>query len=304
MKTIKQAIQESLKTSNLDADFDEIRREVKEGLHPGYEVGIGYAFDNIFKFANYGQHLCIGGVPSTGKSTLVDFITMQMAINHNWVWLYWTPESAPCHKHMRKLCQAYLGKPVAKEFNGLEKATAEDIDRAEEFIKAHYIFIDPYVCTTIDKMMETALLYRQPGAAVLTGKPTITGVVLDSWNCLNMNKARGQSETDWIGEKLNALRVFTKSTGLQWITAAHPSKPVPQSNGEYPRITLYTLHGSSHWYNKLDNGIILHRSWEDKTDGKCLVEVRTAKIKDDDYGKFSEVKLRFIPAFRRYVCAD
>jgi hypothetical protein len=50
---------------------------------------------------------------------------------------------------------------------------------------------------------------------------------------------------------------------------------------------MYDISSSANWYNKVDNGIILHRT----KDG--IVSVLVAKVKYRDFGKPGTVDMRF-----------
>jgi twinkle protein len=54
-------------------------------------------------------------------------------------------------------------------------------------------------------------------------------------------------------------------------------------NGEYPVPELYDIEGSAHWRNKADNGLCVHRNFEEET-----VTVHVQKIKYRYSGKPGE----------------
>jgi twinkle protein len=59
-------------------------------------------------------------------------------------------------------------------------------------------------------------------------------------------------------------------------------------NGVYPIPELYDIQGSSHWRNKADNGICVHRNYADET-----TEIHVQKIKFRYAGKQGMVVFKY-----------
>ena len=85
-------------------------------------------------------------------------------------------------------------------------------------------------------------------------------VVLDPWNELEHKRGHNETETDYIGRAIRALKRFAKRHDVALWVVAHPSKP---QKGQSGKPGLYDISGSANWANKADYGLIYHRP--DKT---------------------------------------
>lgn len=85
-------------------------------------------------------------------------------------------------------------------------------------------------------------------------------VVLDPWNELEHKRRRDETETDYIGRAIRALKAFARRHDVSLWVVAHPTKPQRGSTGA---PGLYDIAGSANWANKADYGLIYHRP--DKT---------------------------------------
>ena len=72
-----------------------------------------------------------------------------------------------------------------------------------------------------------------------------------------------------------------------WIVA-HPTKMVKDKSGKYPIPELYDIQGSSHWRNKADNGICVHRDYVNET-----TEIHVQKIKFRYAGKQGMISFKY-----------
>ncbi len=209
-----------------------------------------------------GQLNVITGVPTSGKSMFMDFLTVELAAAHQWKWAIFSPENYPMEIHFNKLATSYLGKRPVKD----------DLDLVINFIDAHYRFID---ATEEDLGIEAIM------AAALHCKNTfgLDGLVIDPWNEIESSRPKEISETDYIGVCLRKLRKFARKYNISLWIVAHPAKPQRiKGTNEYAPVNLYDISSSANWYNKVDNGIIIHRDKDD------LVSIIIAKIKYRDYG--------------------
>ena len=124
----------------------------------------------------------------------------------------------------------------------------------------------------------------------------VDGVLIDPWNELESSRPEKMSETDFIGLSLKRCRMFARRNDIWFAIVAHPTKmrKDPKS-GEYPIPTLYDISGSAHWYNKADNGIVVHRDFVEKT-----TRIIVQKIKFKYYGKPGDIGMRYDVESGRY----
>lgn len=81
-------------------------------------------------------------------------------------------------------------------------------------------------------------------------------IVLDPWNELEHKRRRDETETDYIGRAIRAIKRFAKQNDVAFWIVAHPTKP-HEGNKKIPG--LYDISGSANWANKPDYGITYHR---------------------------------------------
>lgn len=84
-------------------------------------------------------------------------------------------------------------------------------------------------------------------------------IILDPWNELEHKRRGDETETDYIGRAIRALKRFARRYNVALWVVAHPTKP----QGKTGAPGLYDIAGSANWANKADYGLIYHRP--DKT---------------------------------------
>lgn len=119
-------------------------------------------------------------------------------------------------------------------------------------------------------------------------------IVLDPWNEIEHDFGR-QSETIYIGNAIRRLKRICARLGVLLIVVAHPVKR-DKSAGP---IDLYSISGSSNWYNKADHGIVLTKpKWAEN-----ILKVDVQKSKDwETMGNPGSVYMRFSRDKKDFVC--
>lgn len=92
-------------------------------------------------------------------------------------------------------------------------------------------------------------------------------IVLDPWNELEHKRRRDETETDYIGRAIRALKRFAKRYNVALWVIAHPTKP----QGKTGAPGLYDIAGSANWANKADYGLIYHRPDKTVNEGTLTV---------------------------------
>jgi hypothetical protein len=229
-----------------------------------------------------GQFTVITGMPSHGKSQLVDAMMMNLAIAENWKFGIFSPENYPTEMHYHQLIEKYVGK-------SLWKMTDTESNTAIDFIDSHFFFID----ATEDEINLEAILYESQN---LINEKHIDGLSLDPWNEIEMDKPKDLSTTEYIGKSLRISRKFARRNNIHLWIAVHPIKMQKDKDGKYPIPELYDCEGSAMWRNKADNGLCVYRENMDEN----ITLVRIQKIKYRYTGKPGEVYLKFLSESGRY----
>ena len=247
----------------------------------GYKTGLPILDKNLR--LDRGFLTVVTGIPTHGKSTFVDFLSMIFAKQHNWKWVVFSPENYPLEIHYHKLAELYHEA-------GMFGKERDQIDKAIDFIDSHYSFID----ATEDDIC----LDRLFTSVVDAGQSD--GFVIDPWNELENTRPSNMNESDFTGSCLRRLRKFSRKYNVATILVAHPTKMRKIKDAEeYPVPSLYDISGSANFYNKADNGIVVYRDFENGT-----TDIHIKKVKYRNYGsptgKLDAIRYRFIPEYGGY----
>ena len=272
-------IQFPLEGSFTISDFsDEIDDFYLNGLPKGAKTGI----DKIDEFLSFheGYISVLTGIPSHGKTTLLDFVLVRLLINEAWSGAFYSPENKPTKLHFSKIAQILIGK----SWDGYGRITKAELDMVKEFLDELFWFIKPEKDYTIDSILSSVLqLKRRKG---------IKFFVIDAWNKLE----HLEDSTTYIGRVLDKIAVFCELQQVHCFLVAHPTKMRKEKDSlQYEIPTLYDISGSANFYNKADSGLSIYR---DFTNNKTLLNVQ--KVKFEHWGKTGQIELNYDPISRRY----
>jgi hypothetical protein len=266
-------------TVNLSpAKLSGLAKKIMDFSKGNYDKGVqtGWkALMNMYRVSDHQLNI-VTGIPSHGKSTWVDALSINLAVENGWRFCVYSPESYPLEIHCLNLIEKLIRKPITS-------ATEKEVLDAVAFIEKHYVFVD---CSKDDITLDQIL--------TLASESKVNGLIIDPWNEMDSERPSGMSETDYIGRCLKKIRVFARNNKIATWIVAHPQKLYKNDKGEYNRPTLYDISGSAHWYNKADNGIVVHKG----ENNKVFVDIYKMKVKF--YGKKGEVELLFNTDYHGY----
>jgi len=266
--------------------WGEIKDYAKGNKFKSYSTGWGN-LDKIFTMQP-GSVNVIGGIPSAGKSEVVDQLIVNMVQNHGWRWLVYSPESYPACCHWGKLAEKITGKPLW----GTNHMEYDDMVKAMEIIQPNIKLILPdEEEKTVDDVLDAARL-----SLIRFG---IKGLLIDPFNSMDHIMRSGENEHQYIGRFLSTIRNFARIHNL-WIgVVCHPVKMTKnETTGEYNIPTSYSLAGSSNWFNKADNILCVYRKII-VPDG--TVSVFTQKIKNKFVGRTGEARFTWDRSSGRFT---
>ena len=123
--------------------------------------------------------------------------------------------------------------------------------KIKEHLQKDFFFIAPEEDFTIDSILDKAkFLVRRKGIKVL---------VIDPYNRVEHNIAKGQTETQAVSKFLDRLTNFAQRNDVLVILMAHPAKMPKNKDGVEEIPTLYDISGSANFFNKADFGLVVHR---------------------------------------------
>lgn len=232
-------------------------------------------FNRIVKIRT-GYLMIVTGYPSRGKSTFVDNLLVTLSEKYGIRHLVASFESV-AGSHYNSLVEMYLQQPIWKIIQN-----EEIFGDAFTFIADHFYRFDVDRLWTVDEIItKTELAVKKYGIKTL---------VIDPYNRLNNDYT--DREDKYIGSILSKLSMLAKKLDILVIFVAHPKKP----DGE-KMPNMYSISGSSDWYNMADYGIVVHRE-RDQATGKLnnFPTIHIQKVKNHFLGRPSggEVKLRYV----------
>jgi twinkle protein len=270
-------------------------RDIAENVltlyHQGAKGGADVGWPSLEKLYSVreGEWTLITGIPSHGKSEVLDAMLINIAESEGWSFGICSPENQPLERHVAKLLEKFTRKPFRLGLT--ERMTPDDIFPGLEWLGEHFSFILPDEDDlTVNGVLRLArsLVYRKG----------IKGLVIDPWNELDHSRTSNQSETEYISDSLTKIRRFARKYGVHVWLVAHPTKLQKQTNGKYPVPTPYDVSGSAHWRNKADNCLAVWRDLSE-LDSK-EVQVHVQKIRFKEVGQIGMVELVYDYLTGRY----
>jgi len=249
-------------------------------------VNIGYhSLDKIYKIMKGTFHVWTG-IPNHGKSTFLDQCLLQLAKNHKWKFVIFSPEQST-KMHIRRLLQMYNRKPFDEGFNG--RMSEKEATEGMRWIKDHFYFIETREhIPTIDKILELAKVSIQ--------KFGCNGIVIDPYNEVDASRKGSYREDEHIRDFISKCKRFCKMYDIVTWVVAHPTKLQKDHNG-YQAPTAYDISGAAHWHNQADAVVVVHRDFDNNSS-----RVITRKIREQGmYGQIGEAVFNFDDASRLFV---
>jgi len=225
----------------------------------------------------------ITGIPSSGKSELLDQIMLNTIALHDWHWAVFSPENYPLEAHFQKMCEKWTGKPWCQQEH-VRGITPADVDETRAFLSNCIAFMDvPKGMMTLDAILEACEMSHD--------LYDTDAMLLDPWNEMEAQVPKGMSETNYISECLSKLRNFGRRHKIAMFIVAHPTKLQKNDEGNYPVPTPYDCAGSASWRNKGDVCIAV---WRDYSLNNGVVQVHVQKVRNKMLGKLGMVELHWL----------
>lgn len=251
--------------------------EIKKSsaLRKGVSTGF-HSLDELLYLSK--QYLMVlTGMPSCGKSEVLDSIAVNTSILHGWNWLYFSPENFPLEEHLKKLVEKKAGK-------NLHSMTNEEIAKESGWVNDYFSWIHP----EDDKYSLNDIL-AEVELRIETGHQ-VDAIVIDPWNELDHSAQGGMRDDQYISKCLSVIRRFHRKYNLLTCVVIHPTKmQKDNTTGSYPVPSLYDCNGGAMWRNKADFGICVHRQDFGKHEAAVIVQ----KIKFKTMGRIGKVDLDY-----------
>lgn len=232
---------------------------------PVYPTGLD-GMDPHWKIRR-GEFTVVTGIPGFGKTEMLRNVYCSIADNLGWRIAIASFEESARANLVQSLRRWHLGRP-AKE------ATQADLDRADAWIRKHFVFVVPH------QEKEANLLWL---LSCLKGAVTRYGarfVAIDPWNELEHDKPQDMTMTEYTGHAIRSIKTFARNYDCHVAIVAHPTKSVAGKDRD-GNVTLYDIENSAHWANKCDVGVVVHRDFKSN-----LTRISVKKVRfQQDVGK-------------------
>lgn len=219
------------------ADFPE-RGEVRS-----YQVGID-PINELLAIVP-GTLTVVTGYANMGKSTLMNAIIGHALVNHFPVCV------ASFETDVKPILRDGL-RQVILRCGKQEMARHPNLKHADDCLRERLTIISQ----TVDEDMEMDLAKFLELCRTAVVRHGVKMIVLDPWNELEHKRKRDETETDYIGRAIRAIKRFAKQNDVAFWVVAHPTKP---HEGAKKIPGLYDISGSANWANKADYGLTYHR---------------------------------------------
>lgn len=263
-------------------------RDVETNLdflfHNGFQAGVKIGMPTIDQYLSFriGMLVVVTGVPTSGKTYMLNFILAKLNIIHDWKIAFFSPEFYPVSDHMGQMMETLGGLRFHSD-----NYDANTYDKMKEYVNNNLFWIDPDD-TDINSVMERAIyLIKRKGVKAL---------VIDPFNSLTDKNYKGGRKDEYISDFLQMLRAFARKYGIAVFLVMHPTKMIKQDNGLYPVCDLYNCKGASEVYDKADIGLSM---WRNEIEDYC--ELHIVKMKFRSMGSKGHISLKFNLNNGRYV---
>lgn len=259
--------------SNLDFIFN-------NGLQKGFTVGVP-SVDKILSFKT-GMLNVVTGVPSHGKTYLLNYLLVRLNLLHDWKIAFFSPEFYPVSLHIAQIIETMGG--LRFEAKNYSQQVYEEM---KDYLCKNFFWIDPDD-TDINSVMERAkYLIRKKG---------IKALVIDPFNALTDSSRKSQKQDEYISEFLQKLRWFARKYDVAVFLVMHPTKMTKLESGLYPVCDLYNCKGASEIFDKADIGLTVWRNEQED-----YAELHITKIKFRHLGEKGHACFKFNINNGRYV---
>lgn len=280
----------------IDDQADELERLYSHGMPAAPYTGIDQ-LDQLVQFVP-GQLVIVTGVPSHGKSTMMDWIFTNQMANLKWRVGLFSPENWPHEVHTTRILKQLVGNSFYG--SGTSRMTPAEMQHARDFLRdKFYLVHPPDFRFTLDSIFERFKF--------LVGMYGVRVLGIDPWSTVEHNRPSGMSETEWTAGVLAQCKAFAQEYESVVNVVAHPTKMGSDidSDDDVERVkvpTPYNIAGSSHWYNAADICLCVYR--ERTATGDDTTKLLVQKVRHDHYGRTGKVVFKFDKLSERFYTGD
>jgi twinkle protein len=233
-----------------------------------------HSLDRVLKLPSDGRLIVTTGYPGSGKSSLIRYLMVHTALEHDRRWMVFSPEMSPWKRFASTIAEVRIGEPF-RDRHGHRAMPREAIRAVERWMAGRFVFL---ASDAEDEAPTVEWILERTRMEVI--RAGVTDLLIDPWNQVSHDFGR-MNETQYIERQLQIVAGFGQRHGVNTWIVAHPIKPRDQKSGDDgpPPPTLYDIAGSATWFNRCDIGLVVHRP-----PGKHT-EIHIRKARFDEYGE-------------------
>jgi len=266
--------------SNYEDTKQNVRNFFLNGMPKGLVTDTIKGLDTNFS-VNTGQIVLVTGIPSSGKSEIVDQIVISYAVKYGHKTGFASVENKPNELHHQKIIRKLVGKTPKsiKDFD-------DPFEACERFSSEHFYMIDLENGYDLERVLIKAeeLVYRKG----------IRCLVIDPFNKVrfkgNVESITGNRTNDYTNTYLELLNNFAVKFDILIILVAHPVKMNKLDTGKRAIPDFYDVKGGGEFYDMCHHGLVVHRDYDME-----MTLIRTLKVKflhlgssnEDSYFKYN-----------------
>lgn len=263
----------------------ETDRYYREGLPRG--VSLGWPGMDRMMTMMPGALIILQAIPTSGKSSWMNAVLLNLAQQHGWGFAVCSPEWQPPALHQIAFLETITNRP----FEGPGRMTYTEKTNAEAWLNTVGTFIAPER-KSVDEIIRAvrAIIYRR-GIRVL---------VIDPFTELEYQTNGDKLKA--IGDELSKLKAFGQKHKVAIVLVVHPPKPqrrvTKDGSVEYDLLGIYGAAHSADFANKADYIIELKR--ESLDPGNTAVSIYVEKVRFKFAGEPGMLTLYFDKPTGRY----
>jgi len=164
------------------------------------------------------------------------------------------------------------------------------------WLEKHFAFSrNDFDSPSVDAVLEQAMMEAMCPEG-------LDGLIIDPYNYIDRcGKFQADMETEFVKSMLSAVKRFAHEHKVHVWFVSHPAKSASPAE----RPSMYTIAGSANWFNKTDNGIVIHRTYtpigfNDEPIQTNQTEFVVEKIRNKEAGGLGQVDMTFDTKTRSY----
>jgi len=186
----------------------------------------------------------VTGTPGHGKSHMFQNIWFNIARRYDVPVAIFSAETR-LKPFLRRNMRQFYWRKVERMQTEREKKEADD------WMEEYFVFMD-----TGDET--PTMSWLMDSIEVATMRHGCRAALIDPWNKIEEDyDPRETNETRWIGRRLDDLILMSRGLSIHTQIIAHPAKPDAALKKLPP--DLYSISGSQHWNNRVDQGFCVYR---------------------------------------------